>query len=145
MLPFSYASLSASNEFSVQESNQQLKEGFVALKCNETYAVNELLQGGQEQPSFIDIAYFKQQQLGLFNQLDIPHMFHDPVADWMNSFSAGVSNIAAVEMTHTFYSSKWKFPVCFLLHILHPLWVFSNSCMQDFLFTGKMILCLQWK
>ena len=46
LLPFSYAGLSASNEFVVQESNQQLKEGFVSLKCNETYAVNELLQGG---------------------------------------------------------------------------------------------------
>ena len=61
LLPFSSVGLSASNKFVVQESNQYLKEGLVSLKCNETYAVNELLQGGQEKPSFIDIAYFKQQ------------------------------------------------------------------------------------
>ena len=121
--------LSASNEFVFQESNQ-LKEGFVALKCNETYAVNELLQGGQVQPSFIDIADFKQQQLGLLDQLNIPHMFHDPVVDWMDSFLAGVSNIAAVEMTHTVYSSNCRFPVRFLLHILYPLRVFSNISMK---------------
>ena len=56
--PFCSAGLSASNEFVVQEINQQLKEGFVSLNVMKH---NELFQGGQEQPSFIDIADFKQQ------------------------------------------------------------------------------------
>lgn len=104
-----------------------------------------MLQGGQEQPIFIDIADFKQHQLCILDYLDIHHMFDSPVADWMDSFLAGVSNIVAVEMTHTVYSSKYKFPIRFLLHILYPLWVFSNSFMQEILFTSKMILWLHWK
>ena len=64
LLPYDFYEITiipnASNEFLVQENNQQIQECFASLKGCEAHEFLELLQGEQEQSSLIHVARFKQ-------------------------------------------------------------------------------------
>ena len=74
----------ASNEFLVQENNQQIQECYDSLKGCEAHEFLKLLQGEKEQPSLIHVARFKYK-IDFINQLDFCHGIYDPIIDWMGS------------------------------------------------------------
>jgi hypothetical protein len=112
--------------FHFKQQDEQYQECFVSLNGCESHEFHELFQRGQEQPSLVHIVDFKQQRLSLLDQPESPHVLDDPISDWMDSVSTGVSNIVVVGMMHTVCGSKYELPLEFLLCTLLSFHVFSS-------------------
>jgi hypothetical protein len=81
-----------------------------------TASTHGLFQGGYLQHNLVNREKIIEEQLGLLSQLDIFHVFHDPVAAWMEKVSSKVPKIVVFGMQLN-CNSKFEFSIIFLLYL----------------------------
>jgi hypothetical protein len=109
-----------------------------------TASTHGLFQGGYLQHNLVNREEIIEEQLGLLSQLEIFHVFHDPVAAWMEKVSSGVPNIVAFGMPLN-CNSKFELSIRFMLYLSCFFCVLSISCMQEVLIVSQMLSWLHWK
>jgi len=116
----------AAKELFVQERCQQVQENVVASDFYEVHDAHDLFQEGQEDHSIVNATKITEEQLGLLSQLENFHVFHDPVATWMEKVSLGVPNIPTFGMPLN-CNSNFEFSIIFMLYLSCFFFVFYQS------------------
>ena len=99
----------------------------------------------QNEKDFTDLLAVDLVQWQFLDQMQIGLDFYDPVADWVDSFSASVSHFAAVCMMSMDCSCEYTSLFHPFLKTLQHYYFLLYSCRKDWFMISWLRVWLHWK